>query len=152
MHIRDFIKPYGLTIFIIIALTFGQVIADLLLPNYMADIVDRGIALCDTSVILDRGEIMLLVALAGIICAVSAGYYDSRTEILVQQAMTNIMDGHTSFVIAHRLSTIRDADNILVMDEGNIIEQGNHKELLAKKGFYYELYNSQFIGEQFLFC
>jgi ABC-type multidrug transport system, ATPase and permease components len=72
---------------------------------------------------------------------------DTRTEVLVQKAMKRIMDGHTSFVIAHRLSTIRDADNILVMNEGNIIEQGTHEELLLQKGFYYELYNSQFVGE-----
>lgn len=70
---------------------------------------------------------------------------DTRTEVLVQKAMKRIMEGHTSFVIAHRLSTIRDADNILVMRDGNIIEQGTHTELLARKSFYYELYNSQFV-------
>jgi ATP-binding cassette subfamily B protein len=69
---------------------------------------------------------------------------DTRTELLIQKAMENLMKGKTSFVIAHRLSTIRDADLILVMKDGNIVEQGNHKELLAKKGFYEELYNSQF--------
>ena len=71
---------------------------------------------------------------------------DTRTEILVQKAMKRIMDGHTSFVIAHRLSTIKDADNILVMKEGNIIEQGTHTQLLEQNGFYAELYNSQFLG------
>ena len=69
---------------------------------------------------------------------------DTRTEILIQKAMKSIMQGRTSFVIAHRLSTIRDADLILVMKEGDIIEQGNHQQLLDKKGFYAELYNSQF--------
>jgi ATP-binding cassette subfamily B protein len=69
---------------------------------------------------------------------------DTRTEVLIQKAMENLMKGKTSFVIAHRLSTIRDADLILVMNDGNIVEQGNHKELLAKKGFYESLYNSQF--------
>ena len=69
---------------------------------------------------------------------------DTRTELLIQKAMENLMKGKTSFVIAHRLSTIRDADLILVMDKGNIVEQGTHKELLAKKGFYANLYNSQF--------
>jgi len=69
---------------------------------------------------------------------------DTRTEILIQKAMKNIMSGRTSFVIAHRLSTIKDADLILVMKEGNIIEQGNHKELLEAQGFYAGLYNSQF--------
>ncbi|HUY79515.1 MAG TPA: ABC transporter ATP-binding protein [Ktedonobacterales bacterium] len=69
---------------------------------------------------------------------------DTRTEILIQQAMTGLMKGRTSFVIAHRLSTIRDADLILVMNHGRIIEQGTHEELLAKGGFYADLYNSQF--------
>lgn len=69
---------------------------------------------------------------------------DTRTEIRIQKAMDNLMRGRTSFIIAHRLSTIRDADIILVMKDGDIIEQGNHDELLAKQGFYAELYNSQF--------
>jgi ATP-binding cassette subfamily B protein len=69
---------------------------------------------------------------------------DTRTEILVQKAMANLRKGRTSFVIAHRLSTIRDADTILVMDKGKIIEQGHHEELMAKKGFYFNLYASQF--------
>lgn len=69
---------------------------------------------------------------------------DTRTEILIQKAMDKLMEGRTSFVIAHRLSTIRDADVILVMDNGDIIEQGTHEELLAKNGFYTNLYNSQF--------
>ncbi len=69
---------------------------------------------------------------------------DTRLELLLQKAMKNIMRGRTSFVIAHRLSTIRSADLILVIDEGNIIEQGNHEELMAKGGFYEKLYNSQF--------
>ncbi|MGH2514420.1 MAG: ATP-binding cassette domain-containing protein, partial [Ktedonobacterales bacterium] len=69
---------------------------------------------------------------------------DTRTEILIQQAMTELMKGRTSFVIAHRLSTIRDADLILVMNHGSIIEQGTHEGLLAKGGFYADLYNSQF--------
>ena len=69
---------------------------------------------------------------------------DTRTEIQIQKAMENLMKGRTSFVIAHRLSTIRDADMILVMNNGDIVEQGNHEELLAKGGFYEKLYNSQF--------
>lgn len=69
---------------------------------------------------------------------------DTRTEILIQRAMDSLMKGRTSFIIAHRLSTIRDADLILVMNEGDIVEQGNHEELLAKGGFYANLYNSQF--------
>ncbi len=69
---------------------------------------------------------------------------DTRTEVRIQKAMDNLMRGRTSFIIAHRLSTIRDADLILVMKDGDIIEQGNHEELLAQGGFYAELYNSQF--------
>ncbi len=71
---------------------------------------------------------------------------DTRTEQHIQDAMANLMKGRTSFVIAHRLSTIRDADVILVMKDGDIIEQGNHRELLARNGFYAQLYNSQFEG------
>lgn len=69
---------------------------------------------------------------------------DTRTEVLIQKAMENLMRGRTSFVIAHRLSTIRDANLILVMDDGNIVEQGTHDKLLAANGFYASLYNSQF--------
>lgn len=69
---------------------------------------------------------------------------DTRTEVLIQKAMDNLMKGRTSFVIAHRLSTIRDADLILVMKDGDIVEQGNHEELLKQNGFYANLYNSQF--------
>ena len=69
---------------------------------------------------------------------------DTRTELLIQKAMENLMEGRTSFIIAHRLSTIRDADLILVMKDGDIVEQGNHEELLEKGGFYSSLYNSQF--------
>lgn len=72
---------------------------------------------------------------------------DTRTEVLIQKAMETLMKGRTSFIIAHRLSTIKDADMILVMKEGNIVEQGTHAELLAKGGFYAELYNSQFSEE-----
>ena len=69
---------------------------------------------------------------------------DTRTEIRIQKAMDNLMRGRTSFIIAHRLSTIRNADLILVMNNGDIIEQGTHDDLLAKGGFYADLYNSQF--------
>ena len=69
---------------------------------------------------------------------------DTRTEIKIQQAFANMMKGRTSFIVAHRLSTIREADIILVMDSGKVIEQGTHEELLAEKGFYAKLYNSQY--------
>lgn len=73
---------------------------------------------------------------------------DTRLELMLQNAMKNIMKGRTSFVIAHRLSTIRSADLILVINDGNIIEQGNHEELMAKGGFYEQLYNSQFANKK----
>jgi ATP-binding cassette subfamily B protein len=73
---------------------------------------------------------------------------DTHTEVLIQKAMLDLMKGRTSFIIAHRLSTIRDADWILVMRNGDIVEQGKHEKLLAKKGFYAELYNSQFEGRE----
>ena len=73
---------------------------------------------------------------------------DTRTEVLIQEAMARLRHGRTSFVIAHRLSTIRDADTIIVMDGGRIVEQGKHAELLARDGFYSTLYNSQFTEAQ----
>ena len=69
---------------------------------------------------------------------------DTRSEILIQKGLDQLMQGRTSLIIAHRLSTIRDSDLILVLKDGNIIEQGNHEELMAKNGFYADLYNSQF--------
>jgi ATP-binding cassette subfamily B protein len=70
---------------------------------------------------------------------------DTRTEVLIRRAMDRLMKGRTTFVIAHRLSTVRDADTILVMNHGRIVEQGTHEELLARHGFYAELYESQFV-------
>ena len=71
---------------------------------------------------------------------------DTRTEVMIQKAMSTLMHGRTSFVIAHRLSTIRDAELILVMNKGSVIEMGSHKELIEQDGFYADLYNSQFSG------
>jgi len=73
---------------------------------------------------------------------------DTRTEIQIQEALLRLMEGRTSFVIAHRLSTIRNADQVLVINNGEIIERGTHKELMEKKGFYYNLYISQFKGKK----
>ena len=71
---------------------------------------------------------------------------DTRTEIMIQEAFDQMMEGRTSFIVAHRLSTIRNADTILVMKDGSIIEQGSHDELMKKGGFYENLYNSQFVS------
>jgi len=69
---------------------------------------------------------------------------DTRTEMQIQEALLRLMEGRTAFVIAHRLSTIREADQVLVIDHGRIIERGNHESLLAQQGFYFKLYMSQF--------
>ena len=71
---------------------------------------------------------------------------DTRTEMMIQEAFDQMMEGRTSFIVAHRLSTIRNADTILVMKDGSIIEQGSHNELMKKGGFYENLYNSQFVS------
>ena len=71
---------------------------------------------------------------------------DTRTEMMIQEAFDQMMEGRTSFIVAHRLSTIRNADTILVMKDGSIIEQGSHDELMKKGGFYENLYNSQFVS------
>ena len=92
--------------------------------------------LCITRVMLCHPPILILDEATSSI--------DTRTEIKIQKAFAELMKGRTSFIVAHRLSTIREADVILVMKDGNIIEKGNHESLLAKKGFYAELYNSQF--------
>jgi ATP-binding cassette subfamily B multidrug efflux pump len=76
----------------------------------------------------------------------STSSVDTRTEVLIQKAMAALRSQRTSFVIAHRLSTIRDADVILVMENGAIVEKGSHDELVERKGAYYALYNSQFAG------
>ena len=90
--------------------------------------------------ILDDAPIMILDE--------ATSSVDTRTETQIQQAMANLMKNRTSFIIAHRLSTIRDADHILVMNHGDIIEQGTHETLLEKGGFYANLYNSQFSEEE----
>ena len=74
----------------------------------------------------------------------ATSFIDTRTELQIQKALDAMMEGRTTFIVAHRLSTIENADTILVMDKGKILEQGNHQDLLAKKGYYYMLYNSQF--------
>ena len=92
--------------------------------------------LCIARVILSNPEMLILDEATSSI--------DTRTEIRIQKAFATMMNGKTSFIVAHRLSTILEADKILVMNEGNIIEQGTHKELLSMNGFYTKLYNNQF--------
>ena len=92
--------------------------------------------LCITRVILSLPPMLILDEATSSI--------DTRTEIRIQKTFQKMMKGRTSFIVAHRLSTIKEADVILVMKAGKIIEQGTHEELLKKGGFYYELYNSQF--------
>ena len=106
-----------------------QVWLDLTMPEYMADIT---------------GLVQTLGSEMGDILDEATSSVDTRTEQQIQQAMDQLMENRTSFVIAHRLSTIKDADLILVMKDGDIIESGTHEALLAQNGFYTELYNSQF--------
>lgn len=94
MLIRNFIKPYRLTILLVITLTFGQVIAELMLPNYMADIIDEGIAQGNTSFIVNTGGIMLIIAFLGVICAVSAGFFASRTALGVARDLRKSLFKH----------------------------------------------------------
>ena len=94
--------------------------------------------LCITRVMLCRPPMLILDEATSSI--------DTRTEIKIQKAFASLMEGRTSFIVAHRLSTIREADVILVMKDGNIIEQGTHQELLNQGGFYKNLYESQFAG------
>lgn len=106
-----------------------QVWLDLTMPEYMADIT--GLVQTPSS---EMGDIL----------DEATSSVDTRTEQQIQRAMDQLMENRTSFVIAHRLSTIKDADLILVMKDGDIIESGIHEALLAQNGFYTELYNSQF--------
>ncbi len=94
--------------------------------------------LCITRAMLSKPSMLILDE--------ATSNIDTRTEVKIQEAFHRIMDGKTGFIVAHRLSTIREADLILVMKDGNIIEQGNHEDLLSHKGFYHELYQSQFAG------
>ena len=93
--------------------------------------------LCITRVLLSKPNMLILDEATSSI--------DTRTELEIQAAFNNLMKGRTSFVVAHRLSTIRNADQIIVMNAGRIIEQGNHDTLMTQNGFYSKLYNSQFV-------
>ena len=93
---------------------------------------------------MTRGSVVAVSNSKILILDEATSSVDTRTEELIQASMDKLMEGRTSFIIAHRLSTIKNADLILVMNEGDIIEKGTHDELLKKKGFYANLYNSQF--------
>ena len=126
--------------------TVLQVWLDLTMPEYMADITGLvqtpGSEMGD--ILAAGGKMLIVLGLQMLILDEATSSVDTRTEQQIQRAMDQLMENRTSFVIAHRLSTIRDADLILVMKDGDIIESGTHEALLAQNGFYAELYNSQF--------
>ena len=95
--------------------------------------------LCIARVMMSRPSMLILDEATSSI--------DTRTELKIQDAFNQMMEGRTSFIVAHRLSTIRNADCILVMKDGHIIEQGTHEALMTERGFYYNLYQSQFLGK-----
>lgn len=123
-----------------------QVWLDLTMPEYMADITGLvqtpGSEMGD--ILAAGGKMLIVLGLPMLILDEATSSVDTRTEQQIQRAMDQLMENRTSFVIAHRLSTIKDADLILVMKDGDIIESGTHEALLAQNGFYAELYNSQF--------
>lgn len=123
-----------------------QVWLDLTMPEYMADITGLvqtpGSEMGD--ILAAGGKMLIVLGLPMLILDEATSSVDTRTEQQIQQAMDQLMENRTSFVIAHRLSTIKDADLILVMKDGDIIESETHEALLAQNGFYAELYNSQF--------
>lgn len=119
------------------------------LPNgYHTELTERGANLSEGQRQLLGIARAILVDPAILILDEATSSVDTRTEMRIQEAMLRLMEGRTSFVIAHRLSTIRDADRILVVRDGRIVERGNHEELLAARGFYHELYMSQFKGRE----
>ncbi len=152
--ILQFLKPHRKLCIITILLLIADVAGALFIPTLAAEMLNQGTSGASFDMLLNTGLRMAAVSALSGICAISGGYAcatlsarigkDTRTEVEIGKAMKRLMDGRTSFVIAHRLSTIRDADMILFMEHGNIIEQGSHKELLAKKGAYASLYYSQF--------
>ena len=166
------VKEFGLML-VVIALTCTQTWLDLILPDYMSeitmlaqtednlmsDILSAGgsMLLCAFGTVLSdalnlsqgqKQQITIARAMVSdkpmLILDEATSSIDTRTEIKIQSAMDELMNDRTSFVIAHRLSTIKNADLILVLKDDDVIETGNHSELLVQKGFYSELYNSQF--------
>jgi ABC-type multidrug transport system fused ATPase/permease subunit len=150
--LRGYLLPYRRQVAIVTALLLLQSIANLYLPNLNADIINNGVAKGDTDASnVSAGQRQLVTIARAFLAAPSilvldeaTSNVDRRTEVLIQQAMARQHHGRTTFVIAHRLSTIRNADEIVVIDKGRIVEQGDHAELLRREGFYYDLYQSQF--------
>ena len=162
-QIIPYLKPYRAQMrpgMLLIALSS---VCSLLLPTLMSDILNRGIYLPDREDIFFCCVKMLPVTLISLAAIPGGNYFsallanrrllildeatsnvDTRTEMVVQQAMRELMQGKTCFVVAHRLSTVRSADRILVVRDGNVVESGTHPELMARKGFYWELYQAQF--------
>ena len=114
------------------------------LPNgYDTVISDEGNLSNGQKQLISIARIMLLLP-PMLILDEATSSIDTRTELKIQEAFSILMKGKTTFIVAHRLSTIKESDIILVMNKGNVVEKGTHQELLDKKGFYYNLYNSQF--------
>lgn len=139
------LKRHTFTILAVIVFLFIQEMRDLSLPDgYNMELNE------DTNNISQGQKQLLTIARAilanpkVLILDEATSSVDTRTEILIQKAMDELMKGRTTFIIAHRLSTIKNADMILVMKDGDIIETGTHKELMKQNGFYTNLYNSQF--------
>ena len=165
--VLKFLKPHWKLCVVTVLLLIVDVAGALYIPTLAAEILNEGTSGSTFDTLLGTGIQMAAASLLSGVCAITGGYacatlsarlgkdmrgildeatssVDTRTEVEIGKAMKKLMKGRTSFVIAHRLSTIRDADMILFMEKGNIIEQGSHKELLKKNGGYAALYYSQF--------
>lgn len=170
------IRPYLPTIILLLALAVVSVLCSLYIPVLVGDAIDAiiGKEQVNFAVILPKlFTCAVLIGCAALaqwlmnVCGNKVTYntimltlppmlildeatssIDTRTELRIQRAFLKLMRGRTSFVVAHRLSTIKESDVILVMRDGNIVEQGDHESLLAKNGFYAELYRSQFTDEE----
>ena len=162
-QIIPYLRPYRAQMGLGMLLIALSSVCSLLLHTLMSDILNRGVYLSDLEDILSCCVKMLLVTLISLAAIPGGNYFsallanrrllildkatsnvDTRTEMLLQKAMDKLMRGRTCFVIAHRLSTIVDADRILVINDGQIVETGTHRSLLEQKGFYYRLYTSQY--------
>lgn len=135
------IKQYKKPSVLAAVFTVLEVILELIIPMLIAAVIDNGIESGNISNVYFYGLCMIMTAVLGL-----ASSIDTHTEELVQNGMDKLMAGRTTFVIAHRLSTIRNADCIMVLENGRIIERGNHEQLIEEKGRYYELYTGNAIS------